>query len=112
MTRFEWTVVDMSVVPEIGDFRDVIFSVGVRCTGLNESGSSHFEIYCGIDLNSDGNFTPYSQITEQQVLDWAWKSGVDKAHIESYVEKSLSNVSTESGSSFVLPWEATIALEV
>ena len=46
---------------------------------------------------------PYAEVTEQEVLDWCWASGVDKDAIETNLAtqiEALQNPVQESG----LPW--------
>ena len=51
---------------------------------------------------------PYNQVTQQEVLDWCWTSGVDKAATEAALAQQIElqkNPPVVSG----LPWASTSA---
>ena len=52
---------------------------------------------------SSPDYTPYSDVTEQQCLDWVWADGVDKDSIEASLQANIDaqiNPVTASG----VPW--------
>jgi hypothetical protein len=52
------------------------------------------------------NFTPYNQLTQDQVLGWVWANGVDKAATEAAVEGQIQNQKNPPIVSPKLPWVA------
>ena len=102
-TTYKWSITNMSVTPEREGKQNVVFSVGCRCEGVSEVGASSFEIHCGFEFNPTTSFTPYDQLTEQQVLTWVWASGIEKEQIESQVQRAIDaqNVQPQV---VTLPW--------
>ena len=86
-TQFKWSITNMSATPEREGKKNVVFSVGCKCEGVSDIGASSFEIHCGFEFDPAARFTPYEQLTEQQVLEWAWNSGDEKEQIEFRVQR-------------------------
>lgn len=74
-----------------------------RCTGVDGDYSASVYGTCGW---SEGDVqVPYADVTEQEVLDWVWDSGVDKEATEANIAGQINaqkNPVQESG----LPWSA------
>jgi hypothetical protein len=51
-----------------------------------------------------GEFTPYNQLTKDQVLGWIWANGVDKDATEAAVEGQIENQKNPPIVSPKLPW--------
>ena len=72
-----------------------------RCNGTDDGYSATVYGSCGW---SEGNVQiPYADVTEQEVLDWCWASGVDKEATEANIAGQIAlqkNPVQESG----LPW--------
>ena len=51
-----------------------------------------------------GSFTPYNELTEQQVLDWCFANGVDKTAIEANVSLQIQNQINPPVVVLPLPW--------
>ena len=103
-TQFKWSIFNMSVTPEREGKQNVVFSVGCRCEGTSDNGASAFEIHCGFEFDPAGAFTPYEQLTEQQVLEWAWASGVEKDQIEAQVQRAIDTQSVQQAAPLPMPW--------
>lgn len=92
MTEITWTISQLDRKPVDGELADVCVTAHWRCTGIHEAnGKVHSgTVYatCALPPPVDG-FTPYEQITEQQVLNWIWTSGVDKDATEAAVQAQI-----------------------
>jgi hypothetical protein len=53
-----------------------------------------------------GTFTPYDQLTQEQVLGWIWDNGVDKDATEAAVQQQLDNQINPPVVTPPLPWAA------
>lgn len=92
MDNFTWSIKYMSCLPQEDGQTDVVINAGWYCLGtqttngvaylVNASGNCAFT-YTG------GAFTPYSQLTQDQVLGWCWSSGVDKALTEATLQSDI-----------------------
>jgi len=88
MITLSWIIERLLVKPTEGSLTDVVITADWRCNGSQESfsgtcyGSASFAA-------PSGSFTPYEDLTEQQVLDWCFASGVDKTAIEANVTAQI-----------------------
>jgi len=83
----------------------------IICNGTETTGSGDTEKTCtGTYYGSCSfappteNFTPYDQLTEQQVLDWCFDNGVDQAAIEANVTQQINNQINPPVVVLPLPW--------
>jgi hypothetical protein len=99
-----WTVTDMACYPEAEGYPDVVFEVYWACSGIQDgySGGSGINS-CKIPLPSAA-FTPYADLTQQQVLDWIWANGVDKSAVELQVQDQIDLQITPPVLILPLPW--------
>lgn len=68
-------------------------------------GDNAASIYSTCSWNEGAPTVPYASLTEQQVLDWVWQSGVDKAATEQALADQIAaqkNPPAAPG----LPWAA------
>lgn len=103
-TQFTWSISRMSVTPEREGKQNVVFSVGCVCNGASDVGASEIEIHCGFEFDPNGQFTPYEQLTQQQVLEWAWKSGIEKQQVESQVQQAIDRLNAPTVTPPPMPW--------
>ena len=98
-----WLIERLLVKPTEGSLTDVVITADWRCNGSQESfsgtcyGSTSF-------APPSGSFTPYNELTEQQVLDWCYANGVDQAAIEANVSLQIQNQIDPPVVSLPLPW--------
>lgn len=99
-----WKVTKIIVNPSEGEYADVVVTVlwsytvtqlvsGVTYTGVTSSSTN-------VPAPST-SFTPYSQLTEEQVLSWIWANGVDKGNVEIAANEQLQN---QINTTPALPW--------
>ena len=99
----------MQCKPIVGEYSDVVVTVGWRCNGVEVDSASGREyrgtVYGTTSLQEpSGEFTPYASLTEQQILDWCWQSGVDKDVMESSVQGQISSAMNPPVVQPPLPW--------
>ena len=61
---------------------------------------------CSFPVVQGEAFTPYADLTQEQVLGWIWANGVDKAATEAAVEQQIANQKNPPIVSPKLPWVA------
>ncbi len=109
--NISWIIERLLVKPTEGSYTDVVITADWRCNGTETTGSGDTEkTYSGTCYGSasfpapSGSFTPYDQLTEQQVLDWCYANGVDQAAIEANVTLQIENQINPPVVVLPLPW--------
>ena len=102
-----WLIERLLVKPTEGSLTDVVITADWRCNGSQDNYSGTCYGSCSFAPPS-GSFTPYDQLTEQQVLDWCFANGVDQAAIEANVTAQIQNQINPPVVSLPLPWVAPI----
>ena len=98
-----WLIERLLVKPTEGPNTDVVITADWRCNGSQESFSGTCYGSCSF-APPTGSFTPYDELTEQQVLDWCFANGVDQAAIEANVSLQIQNQINPPVVSLPLPW--------
>lgn len=103
MTTTKWTVTEMNCYSQAGNNTDVVFMVHWVCSGVDEN--QGIFIYSTSSLAQPSEtFTPYADLTEKQVLNWIWNSGVNKTAIENSLVQHIENKTSPPRTTFDLPW--------
>lgn len=109
-----WTISKLDCYPNVDGEKDVVFCVHYRLDGEQVSGGEVFtdSVYGTASLTLDPTqpYTPYDQLTQQQVLDWIWANGVNKDAAEAAVASQIADQINPKVVSLPLPWQ-TAALE-
>jgi len=98
-----WLIERLLVKTTEGSLTDVVITADWRCNGIQDQ-------YSGTCYGSasfappSGSFTPYDQLTEQQVLDWCFANGVDKTAIEANVTAQINDQINPPVVAPPLPW--------
>ena len=104
MIAISWIIERLLVKPTEGTLTDVVITADWRCNGSQESFSGTCYGSCSFAPPS-GSFTPYPDLTEQQVLDWCYANGVDKSAIEANVTAQINDQINPPVVSLPLPWQ-------
>lgn len=104
-TTFTWTVTNMDCYPQEDGHSDVVFNVHWTCSGVDGQYNGSVYSTCAVPL-SQGTFTPYADLTQNQVLGWIWANGVDQAATEAAVQTQIDNQINPPVVSPPLPWAA------
>lgn len=101
-----WTIEWMRCLPQVGQHTDYVIECGWRCsdTQNNYSGAVYASCSFTVDENTPNGYTPYDQLTEQQVLGWCWANGVDKTATEAAVAKQIQDQIDPPVLQPPLPW--------
>jgi hypothetical protein len=105
MITINWIIERLLVKPTEGSLTDVVITADWRCNGSQDNYSGTCYGSCSFQPPS-GSFTPYDQLTEQQVLDWCFANGVDKTSIEANVTAQIENQINPPIIAPPLPWAA------
>jgi hypothetical protein len=100
-----WLIERLLVKPLEGSNPDVVITADWRCNGTDETYSGTCYGSCSFAPPTDP-FTPYDELTQQQVLDWCYENGVDKNAIEANVTAQIENQINPPVVTLPLPWAA------
>jgi len=70
MITYSWTITALNSYPEYQGEQDVVFTIFATYTGTDGTYSSSIEISQSLVLGNNTSFTPYADLTEDQVLGW------------------------------------------
>ena len=99
-----WSVTAMDAYPQAESQTDVVFTVHWTCAGVQDIYNASVYSTCGVTYSSGAPYTPYAQLTQDQVLGWIWASGVDKAATEAAVQQQINNQINPPVVTPKLPW--------
>ena len=99
-----WSVTAMDAYPQAEGQVDVVFTVHWTCAGVQDTYQASVYSTCGVTYSSGAPYTPYAQLTQEQVLGWIWASGVDKAATEAAVQQQINNQINPPVVTPKLPW--------
>ena len=105
-TTFNWTVTAMDCHPQEGNETDVVFNVHWTCSGTDSTYGGSVYSTCAVPAPSGSTFTPYDQLTQNQVLGWIWADGVDKDATEAAVQQQINSQINPTVVTPPLPWAA------
>jgi len=103
MPTLSWIIERLLVKPIEGSNPDVVITADWRCNGTQDQYSGTCYGSCSFQPPS-GSFTPYEDLTEQQVLNWCYENGVDKTAIEANVTQQIENQINPPVVTLPLPW--------
>jgi hypothetical protein len=99
----------MNAYPTVGSETDVVFNVHWTCYGTQTTDGKDYaaSVYstCSVPAPTE-NFTPYEDLTQEQVLGWIWSNGVDKDATEAAVQSQIDGQINPTVVTPPLPWAA------
>lgn len=106
MNEYQWAITSVYVKPVEGSYTDVVVQAEWVCT---VSDTTYRPFVTGIStFTTIGDpFTPYDQLTQEQILGWCWANGLDKDAVEAQVSAKLEQASKPPVVTPPLPWAAT-----
>jgi hypothetical protein len=109
MITILWIIERLLVKPTEGSLTDVVITADWRCNGSQDN-------YSGTCYGSasfappSGSFTPYPDLTQDQVLGWCFASGVDKTAIEANVTAQIADQINPPVIAPPLPWAPPVMI--
>ena len=98
-----WLIERLLVKPTEGTLTDIVITADWRCNGTDETYSGTCYGSCSFAAPT-GSFTPYPDLTQDQVLGWCYANGVDKSAIEANVSLQIQNQINPPVVVLPLPW--------
>ena len=120
MTTIAWTIDWMETSTQLIDgYSQIVLTAGWRCTGTEvippPAGSVETvqpTVYTASNYSTatfpipvaGSSFTPYDQLTQDEVVGWCWSNGVDKDTQEASISNQIANQVNPSTATPPLPW--------
>jgi hypothetical protein len=98
-----WIIKQLLVKKTEGELTDVVVTANWSCRGSDGTYSAVLT-GCTDFAPPTENFTPYEDLTEQQVLGWCFANGVDQKAIEANVTAQIQNQINPPVIAPPLPW--------
>jgi hypothetical protein len=102
-TVITWHISVLNCIPQTAEGADYVVTAHWQCNGVDGQYNGSVYSTCSFPV-VQGEFTPYNQLTKDQVLGWIWANGVDKAATEAAVEGQIQNQINPPIVSPPLPW--------
>ena len=103
-TQITWSVTAMDCYPQAEGQTDVVFTVHWTCSGVQDTYNGSVYSTCAVTYTQGTPYTPYANLTQDQVLGWIWSSGVDQAATEAAVQQQINQQISPSVITPPLPW--------
>jgi len=98
-----WIIERLFCKPVEGSNPDVVITADWRCNGTD--GPYKGTCYGSVSFAPPSDsFTPYEDLTQEQVLNWCFANGVDKTAIEANVTQQINNQINPPVVTLPLPW--------
>jgi hypothetical protein len=101
--NISWIIERLLVRKVEGTYSDVVITADWRCNGSQDQYSGTCYGSCSFAPPS-GSFTPYEDLTQDQVLSWCFANGVDQAAIEANVTQQINDQINPPVIAPPLPW--------
>jgi hypothetical protein len=99
-----WTISQLDCKPQEDGLTDVVVTAHYQCTGTQDEYSAQVYGTASFTLEQGAGFTPYADLTQDQVLGWCWNSGVDKTATEENLNNQIANLVNPPVVVLPLPW--------
>jgi hypothetical protein len=109
MTTFNWNINQLNAYPEKDGKQDVVFTVHWTLEGVDGEATGSSYGSAGVTLDPEAPYTPYADLTKDQVLAWVWASGVDKDETENAINAQIESQKNPTVVSPPLPWSSSQA---
>ncbi len=103
MTTMTWNISQLDCLPQAPEGADYVVTVHWQCNGVDGDYNGSVYSTCSFPV-VQGAFTPYADLTLDQVLGWVWDNGVDKDATEAAVEQQVEAQKNPPVVAPPLPW--------
>lgn len=107
---YKWLINIMECKAQEGDLTDVVVKVSWSRVAITTKDEKDYQ--CSIpgiqvfDNIDPSNFTPYNELTYNQVCGWL-DSSIDTAHIDTSLARTLDEIVNPPLINLPIPWETT-----
>jgi hypothetical protein len=100
----KWQIGQMNCYPQAEGQTDVVFQVAWICLGCQQNYCASVSGITSITYQAGSPYTPYNQLTQDQVLGWVWSAGVNKAAVEAELNAKIAALINPTVVAPPLPW--------
>jgi hypothetical protein len=102
---YTWSVLNMDAYPQQDGFQNVVCTIHWVCNGIDNGLTGTSPGATGVALDPAQPFTPYNQLTQDQVLSWVFASLGEQgvANVESDVAAQIAYKANQPVAQ-PLPW--------
>lgn len=105
--KITWTITQLDCLPDADGVRNYATCAHWTCSGVDGEFAASVYSTCALPSPEPGvDYTPYDQLTRDQVLGWVWANGVDQAATEAAVQTQIDNQINPPVVTPPLPWAA------
>lgn len=101
---YTWIVEWMSCYPQAEGETDVVFQVGWRCNATDGTYNATQYGSVGVSYVAGDPYTPYADLTQDQVLGWVWANGVNQDETQAALDTDIANQVNPPVVNPPLPW--------
>lgn len=102
---YTWNIVQMDAYPEKDSLVDVVFRMHWTVSGTDGTYTSDANGTAMATLNNEGVFTPYNELTQEQVIGWVKNNlGEEVAATEAKIAKRITYQANPPVVTPPLPW--------
>lgn len=109
MTTITWNISQLDCLPQSAEGADYVVTAHWQCNGVDGAYTGQVYSTTSFTVVQGEAFTPYADLTLDQVLGWCWANGVDKAATEAAVQQQIDNQINPPIVAPPLPWAAPAA---
>jgi len=103
-TVITWNISVLNCIPQTAEGADYVVTAHWQCNGVDGQYNGSVYSTTSFAVVEGTSFTPYADLTLDQVLGWVWANGVDKDATEAAVEQQIQNQINPPIVSPPLPW--------
>jgi hypothetical protein len=107
-----WVIEWMQTTSTTATPPETVLTAGWRCNGAETANAVDYTttLYSSVGFPMpSGTFTPYDQLTQEQVLGWCWANGVDKDATEASIQSQIDSQINPTVIQPPLPWATPAA---
>jgi len=104
MTTITWNISVLDCLPQSAEGADYVVTAHWQCNGVDGDYNGSVYSTCSFPVVEGTSFTPYADLTLDQVLGWIWANGVDKTATEAAVEQQIETQKNPPIVAPPLPW--------
>ena len=103
---YTWIVEAIDCYPQAEGETDVAFNVHWRANATDGTHNASIYSTCSVTYVAGTPFTPFAQLTQDQVLGWIWADGVNKDSTQASLDTMIANQINPPVVTPKLPWSA------
>jgi len=104
MTTITWNISQLDCLPQAPEGADYVVTAHWQCTGVDGAYTGQVYSTTSFTVVQGEAFTPYADLTQDQVLGWVGANGVDNTATEAAVQQQIDNQINPPIVAPPLPW--------